>query len=260
MGTSGETSNSIFKGTLEPIGQLRDASNGSLLCKDETQALFVYKPVAGERPLWDFPDDTLSGREVAAANLDVMLGWGLVPPTRWIPDGPAGPGMVQKWVDEVDELRPVNIFDSESVPAGWLSILEAVDHNGKPVTLAHEASESLMRMALFDAIVNNADRKAGHVLADAHGQIFAIDHGVCFNEEPKLRTVLWGWVDQPILQPHLANLVTLQQTLGDFHDQIDPFLSRAESHELRQRIGGLLKTKSFPQPSAQWPAIPWPVF
>jgi hypothetical protein len=83
---------------------------------------------------------------------------------------------------------------------------------------------------------------------------------VCFNEEPKLRTVLWGWVDQPILQPHLANLVTLQQTLGDFHDQIDPFLSRAESHELRQRIGGLLKTKSFPQPSAQWPAIPWPVF
>lgn len=260
MGTSDETFNSIFKGTLEPIGQLRDASNGSLLCKDESETLFVYKPTAGERPLWDFPDNTLSAREVAAANLDLMLGWNLVPPTRWIPDGPVGPGMVQKWVEEVDDLRPVNIFDTDGVPAGWLSILEAVDQTGRPVTLAHDASESLMRMALFDAIVNNADRKAGHVLADKHGRIFAIDHGVCFNEEPKLRTVLWGWVDQPISKSHLATLLQLQGTLGDFHDQIDTFLSRSESHELRQRIKGLLETQLFPRPSDDWPAIPWPVF
>jgi len=260
MGTSDETSNSIFKGTLEPIGQLRDASNGSLLCEDATKNLFVYKPTAGERPLWDFPDNTLSSREVAAANLDVMLDWNLVPPTRWIADGPEGPGMVQKWVEEVDELRPVNIFDTEGVPEGWLSILEAVDQRGRPVTLAHDASESLMRLALFDAIVNNADRKAGHVLADQHGRIFAIDHGVCFNEEPKLRTVLWGWVDQPILEHHLTSLLQLQRTLGDFHDQIDTFLSPAESHELRQRIRGLLQTQLFPRPSHDWPAIPWPVF
>jgi uncharacterized repeat protein (TIGR03843 family) len=260
MDTSDETSNSIFKGTLEPIGQLRDASNGSLLCKDDTEALFVYKPVAGERPLWDFPDDTLSGREVAAANLDVMLGWGLVPPTRWITDGPAGPGMVQKWIEEVDELRPVNIFDAQSAPSGWLTVLEAVDQSGNPVVLAHDSSESLMRMALFDAIVNNADRKAGHVLADEHGQIFAIDHGVCFNEEPKLRTVLWGWAEQPILEVDLAALEGLQRILGDSHDQIDSYLSRAESHELRQRIARLLKTQIFPQPSGGWPAIPWPVF
>jgi uncharacterized repeat protein (TIGR03843 family) len=260
MDISDETSNSIFKGTLEPIGQLRDASNGSLLCQDDTESLFVYKPVAGERPLWDFPDDTLSGREVAAANLDVMLGWGLVPPTRWVPEGPAGPGMVQKWIEEVDELRPVNIFDVESVPVGWRSILEAVDHRGNLVVLAHDASESLMRMALFDAIVNNADRKAGHVLADEHGQIFAIDHGVCFNEESKLRTVLWGWVDQPILEPDLAALEDLLRKLGKSHDYIDPYLSRGESHELRRRIAELLKTQIFPQPSGQWPAIPWPVF
>jgi uncharacterized repeat protein (TIGR03843 family) len=260
MGTSGETSNLIFKGTLEPIGQLRGASNGSLLCQDAAENLFVYKPVAGERPLWDFPDDTLSGREVAAANIDAMLGWGLVPPTRWIADGPAGPGMVQKWIDEVDELRPVNIFDAQSVPVGWLSVLEAVDQWGDPVVLAHDASESLMRMALFDAIVNNADRKAGHVLADENGQIYAIDHGVCFNEEPKLRTVLWGWVDQPIRKPDLMALENLKQTLGDFHDQIDSYLLREESHELRQRIGELLETQLFPQPSAEWPAIPWPVF
>jgi uncharacterized repeat protein (TIGR03843 family) len=260
MGTSDETSNSIFKGTLEPIGQLRSASNGSLLCKDESETLFVYKPTAGERPLWDFPDNTLSAREVAAANLDVMLNWNLVPPTRWIPDGPVGPGMVQKWVEEVDELRPVNIFSTDGVPAGWLSVLEAVDQTGRPVILAHDASESLMRMALFDAIVNNADRKAGHVLADEHGRIFAIDHGVCFNEEPKLRTVLWGWVDRPISEPHLTAILQLQVTLGDFHEQIDTFLSHAESHELRQRIKGLLETQLFPRPSDDWPAIPWPVF
>jgi uncharacterized repeat protein (TIGR03843 family) len=260
MGTSGETFNSIFKGTLEPIGQLRNASNGSLLCRDDSETLFVYKPVAGERPLWDFPDETLSGREVAAANLDVLLGWGLVPPTRWIVDGPAGPGMVQKWVEEVDELRPVNIFDANSVPRGWLSVLEAVDQRGEPVVLAHDASESLMRMALFDVIVNNADRKAGHVLTDEHGRIFAIDHGVCFNEEPKLRTVLWGWVDQPISGPDLAALGGLQRSLGDFHEQIDPYLTRAESFQLRQRVAQLLKTQIFPQSSTGWPSIPWPVF
>jgi uncharacterized repeat protein (TIGR03843 family) len=260
MGTSGEISNSIFKGTLEPIGQLRGASNGSLLCKDSSESLFVYKPIAGERPLWDFPDNTLSGREVAAANLDVMLDWNLVPPTRWISDGPVGPGMVQKWIEEIDELRPVNIFETDRVPTGWLSILDAVDQTGRPVTLAHEDNEALMRMALFDAIVNNADRKAGHILADENGRIFAIDHGVCFNEEPKLRTVLWGWVDKPIWEPHLTSLRQLQGTLGDYHDQIDTFLSRAESRELRQRIQGLLETESFPRPSDDWPSIPWPVF
>lgn len=260
MDTSDETSSSIFKGTLEPIGQLRGASNGSLLCKDDREELFVYKPTAGERPLWDFPENTLSEREVAAANLDALLGWNLVPPTRWINDGPAGPGMVQKWVEEVDELRPVNIFDSNSVPAGWLSVLGAIDQSGRPVTLAHDASASLMRMALFDVIVNNADRKAGHVLADQSGRIYAIDHGVCFNVEPKLRTVLWGWVDQRILEPDLTSLVQLHRTLGNFHDQIDRFISPAESHELRQRIKGLLETQVFPQPNDEWPSIPWPVF
>jgi uncharacterized repeat protein (TIGR03843 family) len=117
-----------------------------------------------------------------------------------------------------------------------------------------------MRMALFDAIVNNADRKAGHILADEQGQIFAIDHGVCFNEEPKLRTVLWGWVDQRILETDLAALEDLLRALGKSHDHIDPYLTHAESHELRQRVAGLLKTQTFPQPSGQWPAIPWPVF
>ncbi len=260
MGTSDENSNLIFNGPLEPIGQLRDASNGSLLCRDNSETLFVYKPVSGERPLWDFPDNTLCQREVAAANLDSLLGWGLVPPTSWVDQGPAGPGMVQKWITEVDELRPVNIFDTHGVPKGWLSILQAVDQRGTPVTLAHDASESLARMALFDAVVNNADRKAGHVLSDEHGRIFAIDHGVCFNEEPKLRTVLWGWVDQQISQSLLADLANLQVALGDFHQQIDPFLSLAEAGELRGRVEELLRSGVFPRPSADWPAIPWPVF
>ncbi len=152
MGTSEETSNSIASGSLEPMGQLRGASNGSLLCRDDLGDLFVYKPVSGESPLWDFTRDTLCRREVAAANLDGLLGWDLVPPTRWTDEGPMGPGMVQQWVEEVDELRPVNIFDTHEVPTGWLSILQAIDQDGSEVTLAHEPSEQLAQMALFDAV------------------------------------------------------------------------------------------------------------
>lgn len=260
MGTSEETSKSIARGSLEPMGQLRGASNGSLLCRDDSGDLFVYKPVSGESPLWDFARDTLCRREVAAANLDRLLGWDLVPPTRWTDEGPMGPGMVQKWVEEVDELRPVNIFDTHNVPIGWLSILQAIDQDGSAVTLAHEPSEQLARMSLFDAVVNNADRKAGHVLADKNGRVFGIDHGVCFHEEPKLRTVLWGWVDTQIPPKLLRDLTGLGSELGNFHPQIDPFLSETESRELRGRIAELVHTEAFPRPSAQWPAIPWPVF
>jgi uncharacterized repeat protein (TIGR03843 family) len=260
MDTSDETFNSIFNGTLEPIGQLRGASNGSLLCRDNSGTLFVYKPVSGERPLWDFPHETLCQREVAAANLDALLGWGLVPPTRWVENGPAGPGMVQQWIPEIEELRPVNIFDTNGVPDGWLSILQAFDQSGTPVTLAHDVCEPLTRMALFDAIINNADRKAGHILTDEHGRIFAIDHGVCFNEEPKLRTVLWGWADQQISQDLLTDLTNLQVSLGEFNQEIDSYLSATESIELRCRVAELLEFGVFPRPNAEWPAIPWPVF
>lgn len=260
MGTSEETSNSKASGSLEPMGQLRGASNGSLLCRDGLGDLFVYKSVSGESPLWDFAPNTLCQREVAAANLDALLGWDLVPPTHWTDEGPMGPGMVQKWVEEVDELRPVNIFDTNDVPTGWLSILQAKDQDGSPVTLAHDPSEQLVRMTLFDAVVNNADRKAGHVLSDKNGRIFGIDHGVCFHEEPKLRTVLWGWIDAQISPDLLRNLTDLRAQLGDFHPQIDPLLSETESSELRGRIAELVHTEVFPRPSAQWPAIPWPVF
>jgi uncharacterized repeat protein (TIGR03843 family) len=115
-------------------------------------------------------------------------------------------------------------------------------------------------MALFDAIINNADRKAGHILTDEHGRIFAIDHGVCFNEEPKLRTVLWGWVDQQISQDLLTDLTNLQVSLGEFNQEIDSYLSATESIELRCRVAELLEFGVFPRPNAEWPAIPWPVF
>ena len=109
-------------------------------------------------------------------------------------------------------------------------------------------------------MVNNADRKAGHVLADKNGRVFGIDHGVCFHEEPKLRTVLWGWVDTPIPPKLLRDLTELGTKLGSFDAQIDPFLSEIESGKLRDRIAELVHTQVFPRPSAQWPSIPWPVF
>lgn len=228
-------------GTLEPLGRIATASNVTLLCAialDEAgagrrlEATCVYKPIRGEAPLWDFPDGTLAHREVAAWVLSEASGWGVVPPTV-LRDGPYGRGMVQLWMD-VDEAVDV-------------------------VELIRRDAPALRPMAVFDAVVNNADRKAGHILALPDGAIHGVDHGVCFSTEPKLRTVLWGWMGTPFAEDELAVMRRLRSELdGSLGRSLSRSLAPDEVAETARRIDRLVADGCFPRPDPDRPAIPWP--
>lgn len=249
-------------GELEIVGRLTAASNTTLLCRVETAQgprQCVYKPVRGERPLWDFPAATITGREIAAYELDRALGWGVVPPTGWRADGPAGAGMCQLWIDEDPGAPMVGVVAADDVPPGWLVVLEAQDRAGSPVALVHADVDALRRIALFDVLANNADRKGGHVLVDAAGRAWGIDHGVTFSAEDKLRTVLWGWTGTPVPTELLESVAELDRALRPGYEAIDRWLAPQERAALRGRVDALLSARRFPEPGEGWPPIPWPV-
>lgn len=239
----------LRSGHIRVLGRLPDSSNNALLCNIAgTRA--VYKPQAGERPLWDFPAGTLSRREVAAAVLDELLGWGLVPATTWREDGPAGPGVVQEWVDGDMDL---GVFPVDGVPPQWLSVVDAETEDG-PVVVAHRDDEATMRVIVFDALANNADRKGGHLLR-ADSALFGIDHGVTFHVEPKLRTVLWGRAGQQIPEPLLQDVAGVVGRL----DPLAQWLRDEEVAAVRDRVDDLLHRRRFPTPNRGWPSLPWPL-
>jgi uncharacterized repeat protein (TIGR03843 family) len=254
-------------GELSLHGRLMAASNATFqgsVCEGDESAKVVYKPVQGERPLWDFPDGTLAQREYAAYVLSEVLGWSVVPPTL-LRDGPLGEGMVQLWVDEVEpaagETELVDIVPQGRVPKGWVGVLEALDGRHNPVTLVHAENDALRRMAVFDAIVNNADRKGGHVLDAGDGRVFGVDHGVTFNADDKLRTVLWGWAGTPVPPELLEDVKRLSDELaGKLGTELNQLITQVEIAATRERCHTLLKTRVFPFPSDDWPAIPWPAF
>ena len=239
---------------MQVLGRLEYASNNTLLVESDG-IRYVYKPISGERPLWDFPDGTLASREVAAYRVSQLLGWHLVPPTSLV-DGPEGPGSLQRWVDS--EIQEVDLFAPGEVPAGWFSILGGIDDEGSEIVLAHSAHPMLAQLAVFDVIINNADRKAGHILTATNGALIAIDHGVTFHEEPKLRTVLWGWVNSDIDDAIIEDITLLAARIPD-SDLVD-LLSADEVEALLARINDLLASRKYPEPNEQWPAVPWPVF
>jgi uncharacterized repeat protein (TIGR03843 family) len=256
----------LTRGTLELAGRLLPASNLTFTADvvgDGPSLRCVYKPVSGERPLWDFPDGSLAAREVAAYVVSGALGWDVVPPTV-LREGPLGPGMVQLWCEPDPDQDPVDLVPAGSVPPGYLHVLDAVDHRDRPVSLVHEDSTPLRRMAVFDMVVNNADRKGGHVLAMPGGHRYGVDHGVTFHEEDKLRTVLWGWAEQPLDREDATALETLLTDLrtagSELLVRLDRLLSVAEIHALAARCEHLLVTRRMPLPSGSWPAIPWPAF
>ena len=192
----------------------------------------VYKPIRGERPLWDFPDGTLAHREVAAYLLSEAAGWRVVPPTV-LRSGPLGPGMVQRWIDVDPSIDLLDLFQS--------------DH------------PALRRMALFDHVVNNADRKIGHLLPVPGGHVYGVDHGVCFAEEHKLRTVLWGWRGVPFTTDEIAVLGGLRRALGaGLRTRLRGHLSDGEIMATTERIDRLLTGGAFPQPDPDRRVIPWP--
>ena len=227
----------LLEGEIDLEGRMLDASNVTLVGwvrTDELEAECVYKPVAGERPLWDFPDGTLAGREVSAALVSEATGWQVVPPTV-LRDGPFGPGMVQLWVDGDPDVD-----------------LAAFVRSDDP---------GLRRMAVFDAVVNNADRKGGHIIPTSDGHVYGVDHGICFSVDPKLRTLLWRWAGQPLPAEALEVLEKLTGDLmGDLGDQLHEHLTRREVRRTQQRVAELLRSGRYPQPSGDWPALPWPPF
>ncbi|MDP9443057.1 MAG: SCO1664 family protein [Actinomycetota bacterium] len=265
-----ETLEVLTEGTLELEGRLITASNASFVgvsTLDGVSLGCVYKPVRGERPLWDFPDGTLARRERAAYLVSQGTGWGLVPPTV-LRDGPFGPGMCQLWIDVATGEELVDIVPFGAVPPGWMRILDAEDQYRQPVSLVHADVPALRRMCALDAVINNADRKGGHVLVGPDGAILGVDHGVCFHVQAKLRTVLWGWADEPLPADCQEGLARLLAALdgrsggsgGRLAEQLRDLLSGTEVAALHRRTRQLRRRGRFPMPSQAWPAIPWPAF
>lgn len=236
------------------VGRMVNASNATLVL-DGPEGRLVYKPVAGERPLWDFPPGTLALRERAAFVLSELLGWALVPTTQ-VREGPHGLGSMQAWIDA--EVLAVDVLAPDAVPAEWATVVTGVDEQGLPVALAHALDPGLAQLAVFDVLANNADRKGGHILTTPDGRHHGIDHGVTFHADPKLRTVLWGWVGQPVPEHLLADI---HSTLPDLRtSELKELLTEVEVAALIRRCEDLLSSGVFPAPSGDWPSIPWPVF
>ncbi len=239
-------------------GRLLPASNATFVGVVDGVRV-VYKPVAGERPLWDFPDGTLAAREVAAYLVSEALGWDVVP-TTLLREGPHGPGMVQVWVDSDEAQEPVKIVTAGSLPPGHRHVLDGLDAQDRAVSLVHEDSAPLRRMALFDAVVNNADRKGGHVLPMPDGHRHGVDHGLTFHVDPKLRTVLWGWAGEPLSETDVASLAALAEDLeGDLGQRLGRLVDPDEVTATWARVRALLAEGTFPAPVATgYPVIPWP--
>ncbi|HEY2888450.1 MAG TPA: SCO1664 family protein [Candidatus Limnocylindrales bacterium] len=260
----------LRQGTLDVQGRLEVSSNSALYCllrSGEIALPAIYKPVRFERPLWDFPDETLARREVAAALVSDATGWGIVPPTV-LRDGPFGPGMVQLWIE------------TDPAVHSW--------------DLVRTSDQRLRPMAIFDAVVNNTDRKGGHILpvcleppagsgpgldpepaeivhaeigevpVDHAGRplhLYGVDHGVCFSDEPKLRTVLWAWRGKRFHADELTVLVGLRAGLdGRLGRKLGGLLERREVRATRDRLDELIANGHFPQPDPERPAIPWPPY
>jgi hypothetical protein len=225
-------------GQIEIQGLLPSGSNYTfftLVSRAEMRTFAVYKPTRGEQPLWDFPEETLALREVAAYLTSEALGWNFVPPTIYRTEGPHGPGSLQYYVQAQADCH-------------YFTLEEA------------DKAEGLPRVALFDLLVNNADRKGGHILKDTHDKLWLIDHGICFNAQPKLRTVVWDFGGQPIADELLADLADFRRRLDEDADLKAAFkglLSAAEVQALRRRADRLLTSRHFPEPGPGR-NYPWP--
>lgn len=248
----------LTEGELELTGRLLQASNATFQAELTTRAgrlTCVYKPIRGERPLWDFPDHTLALREVAAHRVSRAGGFDVVPVTVLV-EGPFGPGSLQVWVDE-DETTLVDLVPADAEPEpGWFAVLEGLDADEQPVLLRHADHPVLRRMAVLDVLINNADRKGGHILA-SDGHVFGVDHGVSFHTEPKLRTLLWGWAGEALTD---AELTCVRRVRDDGPEACAGLLSEAEVAALVTRAEDLLARGTLPEPGGDWPSIPWPPF
>ncbi len=246
----------LASGDLELLGRLVGSSNNAMVVRvwpagalpdpaapvvqiGGDDLLAVWKPTRGEQPLFDFPIGTLTRREVAAFLVSEALGWGIVPPTL-LRDGPFGEGMLQRWIE--------------------------ADPEADVVAMVNDDDQRLRRVAVFDAIINNTDRKAGHLLPIPGGHLHAVDHGVTFSVVPKLRTVLWAWEGDPFEADEISGLERVAEALGTvaapgpLAGALRELLAATEVDATRARVAELLASRRFPSPSPDWPAIPWPPY
>ena len=252
----------LTRGRIEIEGRLVDASNATLYCGISgggESAHCVYKPVSGERALWDFPDGTLAGREVGSYLVSRAAGLSVIPPTV-LRDGPFGPGMVQLWVETKEGDDLVDVCAPEDLPPGWRMVLRAHDRFGDPAVLAHADHPDVRLMSALDVVLNNADRKGGHVLHATDGKVYGVDHGICLHTEHKLRTVLWGWVGEPLPGEVVGMLESLRAGFDDLSVALAEHVTKAEVRALRSRVAAFLAAGEFPAPGEDWRAIPWPAF
>lgn len=227
----------LQKGTIQLEGEFVWGSNYTFLVSAEYQGetrQAVYKPTRGERPLWDFPRASLAHREAAAYLVSEALGWGLVPPTVFRKDGPAGAGSLQLFVEHEPDYHYFNF--------------------------SNEDRQRLRPTVLFDYLINNADRKGSHLLIDPENWLWLIDHGICFHEEDKLRTVIWDFCGEPIPEELTAALQQFSQELagGDLTAGLSRHLHDREVHALAARADWLGAAGCFPDPPQHRRATPWP--
>ena len=252
----------LTSGNLTPVGRIVDSSNGALLCSvgdADDPVLAIHKPEASERPLWDYPDGTLVARERAAYLVSDAGGFDVVPPTV-LRDGPLGQGSVQLWVGPVEGVQEplVDVTPADAVREGWVVVLEGETPAGRPVVVSHSPEPALRTVAVLDAVLNNSDRKGGHLLRDGP-VVRGCDHGVSLGVEPKLRTVLWGWAGEELPQEDLTRLEVLLGALENgLATELETLLTRTEVRALAERTASLLRTRLHPLPQPGWPAIPWP--
>jgi uncharacterized repeat protein (TIGR03843 family) len=225
----------LLSGELIVEGRLVDASNatlfGKVLTSDQSSFSVVYKPIAGERALWDFANGNLASREVASHLISEVGQFNCVPLTV-MRDGPFGMGAVQQWID--------------------------LDPNLDLIAIGQRSTPAIRNLALFDVVINNTDRKFGHILPISESEILGCDHGLTFHEEFKLRTVLWQYAGQELDKEEISKLESLKRRIsGDIGASLGELITKDEIESLLERIEMLI-SEGFPYPSEQWPAVPWP--
>lgn len=242
------------------LGPLTDASNVTLQVRVNEVAA-VYKPVAGERPLHDFPPGTLARREVAAYQIATAAGWDLIPPTI-LREGPLGLGSVQRWVDSsIPERSALTAFRPAEMPQDWLAVLAAEAENGDDLLIAHPDDPVLRSFAVLDVVLNNADRKASHLVHATGRGWRGIDHGLCLHAEEKLRTVLWGWAGDPLPEADRRRLEQLSSVLD--HPRAPRWTELLEPDEVAavaDRVAALLDDGHHPLPPQDRYPLPWPLW
>lgn len=235
------------------VGRISQSSNNALLVSNNG-IKGVYKSVRGENPLWDFPSQTLSLREMQAFQIDRLLQFNLIPSTTWIDTDTLGPGIIQRYISD-SQVSDIRLISEDVESDSWITIVKG-EIDEEEIYLQHSNKDDTFLAAVFDVLINNSDRKAGHLLRDNQSKLWLIDHGVSFHEEDKLRTVLWGWIGEPISSE-------LKQTLTEALERSiwrDTWLlSESELEAFERRVETLL-TDGMPQPSPFWPSLPSPIF